>query len=293
MTTRTVEHIQIAGKDIPLSNLEKVLYPECGFTKGQVVDYYIRISQWLLPHLASRPLTLKRYPEGVDQEFFYEKRCPPHRPDWIASADIPGDRHGTIRYCTVDSLPALVWVANLASLEFHALLATAEHPDQPTMMVFDLDPGEGVTTLDSGRVARLLQRHLARQGLESFAKTSGGKGVHLYVPLNTPVTHDQTKTFARETAERFARDHPERITSNMRKSLRAGKVFIDWSQNDSHKTTVCVYSLRAAPSRPFQPPSRGPRSKPPSAAATQASSTSNPPTSSAARNTWGTSSSRC
>ena len=180
------------------------------------------------PRLA--PLTLKRYPEGVDQEFFYEKRCPPHRPDWIASADIPGDRHGTIRYCTVDSLPALVWVANLASLEFHTLLATAEHPDQPTMMVFDLDPGEGVTTLDSGRVARLLQRHLARQGLESFAKTSGGKGVHLYVPLNTPVTHDQTKTFARETAERFARNHPERITSNMRKSLRAGKVFIDWSQ---------------------------------------------------------------
>lgn len=243
--SRTVAHVQVEGKDLALSNLGKVLYPDVGFTKGQAIDYYVRVSSVLLPHLSRRPLTLKRYPDGVQSGHFYEKRCPPYHPDWVDIADVPSDRRGTIRYCTVENLAALVWVANLASLELHTLLSTAEHPDRPTMMVFDLDPGEGATVLDSCRVAKRLRKLLERLGLNSLAKTSGGRGLHLYVPLNTAVTHDQTKQLSHELADHLARDRPEEITANMRKALRAGKVFIDWSQNDQNKTTVCVYSLRA------------------------------------------------
>jgi len=242
------EFITVDGHELRISNPNKVLYPESGFTKQQVVDYYRRIAPVLLPHLRQRPLTLKRYPNGVAAAFFYEKQCPMHRPDWIQTARLSG-RERTIDYCVIDSLPSLLWVANLASLELHTLLCRADEPDRPTSMVFDLDPGPGVDIRQSSAVALRLRDLLKDLALESFAKTSGGKGLHLWVPLNTPATFDQTKAVSQALARILERDDPDHITSNMRKDLRPGRVFIDWSQNDEHKTTVCVYSLRAM-SRP-------------------------------------------
>ena len=243
MTNRQQVHVQ--GRTLELSNLDKVLYPSSGFVKGQVLDYYRRAATWLLPHLRARPLTLKRYPDGVASEYFYEKRCPPHKPEWIVTAPL---RHGDgneVDYCTVINLPSLMWVANLASLELHVLLCRWVAPDRPTAVVFDLDPGPPAGLLDCARVALMLRDVCRDVGLEAFAKISGKKGMHFYVPTNTPVTFDQTKQFARTIALALEKHHGELVTSNMSKSLRAGKVFIDWSQNDQHKTTVCVYSLRA------------------------------------------------
>ena len=243
---RKTTYVDVDGRQLSLSNLDKVLYPAVGFTKAQVLDYYARIAPIILPHLAGYPVTLKRYPEGVNEEFFYQKNCPAHRPKWIETATVPSEHkaQGT-NLCLVDSVASLAWILNLASLEIHTLLARASDLQRPTAMVFDLDPGEGADIMSSARIGMLVRKVLTRLGLESFPKTSGGKGLHLYVPLNTPATFDQTKAFSRRLAEAFAvrlRDH---VTANMRKSLRQGKVFIDWSQNDIHKTTVCVYSLRA------------------------------------------------
>jgi bifunctional non-homologous end joining protein LigD len=240
--------VRIEGRELRLTNLEKVLYPAAGFTKGQVIDYYAQIGPVIVAHLAGRPLTLKRYPNGVDAGHFYEKQCPSHRPKWMSIASIPSGRiaRGHVDYCVVDSLPGLVWVANLASLELHTLLATGDDPYRPTMMVFDLDPGPPAGIIECCRVALQLQDAFARLELKAFPKTSGSKGMQLYVPLNTPgATYDATKGFARQLAELLERVHPDLVTSNMRKDLRPGKVFIDWSQNDEHKTTVGVYSLRA------------------------------------------------
>jgi bifunctional non-homologous end joining protein LigD len=240
--------VAVDGRQLKLSNLEKVLYPEAGFTKGQVIDYYTRIAPVLLPHLRERPLTLKRYPEGVEAEFFYEKQCPKHRPDWVATAPVWSEHNQrTIDFCLVNDRATLVWVANLASLELHTALHRAPETSRPDMMVFDLDPGEPAALAECAEVALWLREALDGLGLSSVVKTSGSKGLQLYVPLNTPVTYDETKGFSRALAQVLERAHPKQVTSNMAKELRRGKVFIDWSQNDEHKTTVCVYSLRAMP----------------------------------------------
>jgi bifunctional non-homologous end joining protein LigD len=242
--------VQIDGRVLSLSNLDKVLYPEAGFTKAQVVDYYTRIAPALLPHLRDRPLTLKRYPNGVDAEFFYEKNCPKHRPDWVETAKVwSGGNNRFMYYCLVQDLPTLVWVANLATLELHTSLSYHTNLERPTCMVFDLDPGPPATIVECSRVGLWVRDFFAEAGLQTLAKTSGSKGLQLYVPLNTPVDYLQTKTVSKGLAQRMEREHPDLVVHLQRKDLRAGKVLIDWSQNDQYKTTINVYSLRAR-SRP-------------------------------------------
>ena len=240
--------VEIEGRALKLSNLDKVLYPETGFTKGQVIDYHTRVAPALLPHLRQRALTLKRYPNGVDQQFFYEKNCPKHRPPWVDTLAVWSARNkADVNYCLIDDLPGLVWVANLASLELHTSLSRAADPQRPDLLVFDLDPGPPATVVECGRVAFWLREVLDGLGLRSFPKTSGSKGLQIYVPLHTPVTYHDTKSFAHALARTLESQHPELVLSVMNKDLRTGKVFIDWSQNDDSKTTVCIYSLRARP----------------------------------------------
>jgi bifunctional non-homologous end joining protein LigD len=238
--------VTVEGRDLKLSNIEKVLYPATGFTKGQVIDYYTRIAPVLLPHLRKRALTLKRYPNGVDSHFFYEKNCPSHRPEWVETVAVwsTGNK-ADVNYCLANDLPTLVWVANLASLELHTSLARADDIFRPTMLVFDLDPGPPANVVQCARVGILVREVLNELGLASFPKTSGSKGLQLYVPLNTAVSYEDTKPFAHALARLLESRHPELVVSQMAKDLRKGKVFIDWSQNDPVKTTVCVYSLRA------------------------------------------------
>ena len=236
----------VQGKKLPVSNLNKVLYPKAGFTKGQVIDYYIRIAPVLLPHLKDRPLTMKRYPNGVEAPFFYEKNCPAHRPKWVKTAQVWSEGNNRMMdYCLAQDLPTLVWAANLADLELHTSLARKRDVARPTMMVFDLDPGAPADIVQCCQVGLWLRELLAKMKLKSFAKTSGSKGLQIYVPLNTPVTFDQTKDLSRALAQLLEHEHRNLVTSNMSKSVRKGKVFVDWSQNDEHKTTICVYSLRA------------------------------------------------
>ena len=241
--------MKIGSKVIPVSNLNKVLYPEAGFTKGQVIDYYLRVAPAILPHLKGRPLTLKRYPNGVNSIFFYEKRCPAHRPKWVTTGKVWSEGNNDyINYCLVEDRATLVWLANLACLEMHTLLSKMPDVGRPTSMVFDLDPGPPANILNSIRVGLMMRDTLRKLGLESFAKASGSKGLHLWVPLNTPgLTFERTKQFAHAIALMFEREHPKESLSVMRKDLRKGKVFIDWSQNDEHKTTACAYTLRARP----------------------------------------------
>ncbi|HZH24858.1 MAG TPA: non-homologous end-joining DNA ligase [Solirubrobacteraceae bacterium] len=238
--------IEVEGRRLSLSNLGKVFYPATGFTKGQVIEYYTRIAPVLLPHLRGRHLTLKRYPDGVDGQFFYEKQCPRHRPDWVRTARVPIRTDGrSIDYCLVEDLATIVWLANLADLELHTPLARAAAPQEPTVLAFDLDPGPPATIVECAEVACRLREAFDLLGLVAFPKSSGSKGMQLYVPLNTPTSYRATKSFAQGVAQVLERRHPELVVSEMRKDLRPGKVFIDWSQNDEHKTTVCVYSLRA------------------------------------------------
>lgn len=238
--------IIIEKRKLHLSNLHKVLYPASGFTKAQVIDYYTRISPALLPHLKGRPVTFKRYPDGVDGKFFYQKECPACRPEWLHSAPVRiGDGGREINYCILDDLPSLVWAVNLAALELHTSLSLAGDPLTPNILAFDLDPGPPAGIIECCRVALVLCRLLRHFRLEGFPKTSGSKGLQVYIPLNTPVSYGRTKEFARACAEVLEKQLPELVVSRMRKELRTGKVFIDWSQNDPHKTTVCVYSLRA------------------------------------------------
>jgi bifunctional non-homologous end joining protein LigD len=245
MAARRVE-IEVDGRALSLSNLEKVLYPKAGFTKGQVIDYYTRIAPVLLPHLRDRPLTLKRYPNGVEGQYFYEKQCPSHRPDWVRTAPVYS-RHArrTIDFCVVDDLPTIVWTSNLADLELHTSLAKVADVTAPTILAFDLDPGPPATIVECAEVALRLRELFEHLDLESFPKTSGSKGMQVYVPLNTPTSYDATKPFARELAQLLERRHPDLVVSDMKKALRTGKVLVDWSQNDEHKTTVSAYSLRA------------------------------------------------
>jgi bifunctional non-homologous end joining protein LigD len=236
------QEVEIDGHRLSLSNLDKVLYPEAGFTKGHVIDYYTRVSPVLLGHLRGRPLTLKRYPNGVEGGHFYEKQCPSHAPEWVQTS-----RLGDINFCMANDLPTLVWLANLADLELHTSLAVADAYDSPTVIAFDLDPGPPATIVECAEVAlelRLIFEHLRMQ---AFPKTSGSKGMQVYVPLNTPTSYEITRSFARGLAELLERRRPELVVSEMKKSLRGGKVFVDWSQNTSFKTTVNVYSLRARP----------------------------------------------
>jgi bifunctional non-homologous end joining protein LigD len=236
--------VEVEGRRLKLSNLEKVLYPAVGFTKGQVIDYYRRIAPVLVPHLRGRPLTLKRYPDGVEGEFFYEKQCPSHRPDWVRTEPIRANGK-EINFCIADDLPTLIWAANLADLELHPSLSLATDIKRPTTLAFDLDPGPPATILECARVGLWLRDVLAELDLQCFPKTSGSKGMQVYAPLNTPLGYDQTKPFAHALAKLLEKRHPELVVSSMKKDLRKGKVLVDWSQNDDYKTTVCVYSLRA------------------------------------------------
>jgi bifunctional non-homologous end joining protein LigD len=238
--------VDVEGRHLKLSNLDKVLYPEAGFNKGQVIDYYVRIAPVLLPHLRGRPLTMKRYPNGVSGPFFYEKNCPEHRPDWVQTARVwSGGNNKWMNYCMAEDLPTLVWAANLADLELHTSLSLGKDILRPTFLVFDLDPGPPANIVQCCQVGLWVRDTFAKLQLQSFAKTSGSKGLQVYVPLNTAVTYEQTKPFAHELARILERAHPDKVVSDMKKALRTGKVLVDWSQNDDHKTTVCVYSLRA------------------------------------------------
>ena len=237
-------HVEVEGRQLRLTNLDKVLYPVPGFTKGQVIDYYTRVAPFVLPHLQGRPLTLKRYPNGVDGKHFYEKQCPSHRPDWVRTAAIPVSRK-TIDFCLCDDLPTLVWAANLADLELHPSLSRAEAIEHPTTLAFDLDPGEPAGIMECCEVACLLRDLLGQLGLECFPKTSGSKGMQVYAPLDGQATYDRTKPLSQALARHLEARHPKLVVSSQKKELRKGKVLVDWSQNDEHKTTVCVYSLRA------------------------------------------------
>jgi bifunctional non-homologous end joining protein LigD len=227
------------GRRLKISNWDKVLYPETGFTKGDLVAYYARIAPILLPHLRDRPLTLKRYPNGVDSQYFYEKQSPSHRPEWVQTVKI-----GSINYTVAQDRSTLVWLGNLADIELHTSLSLGQSPE-PTMLVFDLDPGAPAGIVECCRVGMVLHGLFDQIGLQSFAKTSGSKGLQVYVPLNTETGYDQTKPFARRIAELLEQRMPELVVSRMTKRLRPGKVLVDWSQNDIHKTTVNVYSVRA------------------------------------------------
>ena len=243
--------VEIAGRKIALSNLGKVLYPACGFTKAHVLDYYGRMSEFMLPHLKDRALTLKRYPDGVDKGYFFEKRCPSHHPAWAKTAEVRRGGEEPLTACLVNNLETLLWVENLASIELHVPLARVGSPETPDSMVFDLDPGDQADVLACARVALILRDLLSRLQLASFVKTSGQKGLHVYVPLNNrETTFEDTKQFSKAVAVIMQKNYPDLVTARMAKEYRKGRVFINWSQNDAKKTMVCVYSLRAR-EKPF------------------------------------------
>ncbi|HEY6117254.1 MAG TPA: non-homologous end-joining DNA ligase [Candidatus Dormibacteraeota bacterium] len=246
MAKDTSVEVQIEGRTLKLTNLEKVLYPDEGFTKAQVIDYYTRIAPILLPHTRNHPLTLKRYPNGVYGEFFYEKNCPKHRPPWVETATVwSGGNNRDMYYCLCQDLPTLVWLANLATLEMHTSLSYGDDLPTPRTLVFDLDPGPPATIVECCRIGLMIRDLFADHGLESFAKTSGSKGLQLYLPLNTKVSYNETKVVSKGLAQYFEEKHPDLAVHKQLKELRGGKVLIDWSQNDQYKTTVNVYSLRA------------------------------------------------
>jgi bifunctional non-homologous end joining protein LigD len=239
--------VEIDGRQLKLTNLGKVLYPESGFTKGEVIDYYARIASTMLPHLRDRCTTFRRFPNGVDDTSFFEKRCPSHRPDWVETAPGPGDRGGPIEYCKLSSVPALVWAGNLAALELHTPMSRADDIDNPTMVVFDLDPGAPAALPECAQIGLMIRDVLEPLGLEVLAKTSGSKGLQLYLPLNTTHTQDQARDFALTLAQLIEKHHGDLVVTDQKKELRKGKVLIDWSQNAYFKTTICAYSLRARP----------------------------------------------
>ena len=241
--------VEVEGKELRLTNLDKVLYPKAGFTKGEMVDYYARVAPAMIPHLAGRAVTLRRFPEGVEDldAAFFEKRCPRHRPKWVKTAKVEaGPRAGVIEFCVCDSVPTLIWMAQLAAVELHPSLSLSRAPRRPTVLAFDLDPGPPADVVDCCRVALRLRELFAHFGVESFPKTSGSKGLQVYVPLNSrKVSYDVTKPFAKAIAQLLEKETPELVVSKMKKVEREGKVFVDWSQNHQRKTTIAVYSLRA------------------------------------------------
>lgn len=239
--------VEVDGRTLRLTNLDKVLYPS-GFTKAEVVDYHARISPWAIPHLAGRCLTFRRYPDGTETTGFFEKRCPAHRPDWLAVARGPGDRRGGIDYCRIEEPAAMIWAANMAALELHAPMALASDLAAPRALVFDFDPGPHTSIVECSQVALAAREVLDTVALTGFCKTSGSKGLQMYVPLNTEgVGHDDAANFALAVGQLLERRMKGRVTTVMAKAERVGKVFVDWSQNAFHKTTIAPYSLRARP----------------------------------------------
>jgi bifunctional non-homologous end joining protein LigD len=246
--------VEVDGRELKLTNLDKVLYPKAGFSKGEVVDYYAKVAPAIVPHLAGRALTLRRFPEGVDDTdaAFFEKRCPKHRPEWVKTAAVvAGPRAGVIDFCVCEDTPTLIWMAQLAAIELHPSLSLAEGPDRPTVLAFDLDPGAPADILDCCRVGLRLRELFGHFDVECFPKTSGSKGLQIYVPLNDDgVTYEgeggqATKPLARAIAQLLEKQTPKEVVSKMKKVERKGKVFVDWSQNHRRKTTIAVYSLRA------------------------------------------------
>ena len=243
---KTEQVVKVDRRELKLTNLDKVLYPKAGFSKGEMVDYYARVAPAMVPHLKGRALTLRRFPEGVDDQdaAFFEKRCPKHRPDWVKTARVRADT-GEIDFCVCENRATLVWMAQLAAVELHPSLSRSRNPAQPTVLVFDLDPGAPADVLDCCRIAQRLREIFGHFELECFPKTSGSKGMQVYVPLNTKTGYDHTKPFARAIAQLLEKQTPDEVVSKMAKADRRGKVFVDWSQNHQSKTTVAVYSLRA------------------------------------------------
>jgi bifunctional non-homologous end joining protein LigD len=238
--------VQIDDRTLRLTNLDKVYWPQTGFTKGQMVDYYTRVAPVLLPHLRDRPLTLKRYPEGVDGEMFYEKNCPKHRPPWVSTAQVwSGGNQRYMHYCVVNDLASLIWVAQLGTIELHTSLSLRQAIDQPRSLVFDLDPGPPATVVECCQVAISLREWSNTHDLQACCKTSGSKGLQVYIPINMAADYMHTKRISKGLAQMLEHDHPELVVHMQRKTLREGRVLVDWSQNDQYKTTVNVYSLRA------------------------------------------------
>jgi bifunctional non-homologous end joining protein LigD len=240
--------VEVEGRELKLTNLDKVLYPEAGFTKGEMVDYYANVAPAMVPHLAGRAVTLRRFPEGVEDmdAAFFEKRCPKHRPKWVKTARVEAGPHaGKIDFCVCDGLPTLVWMAQLAAIELHPSLSLARAPKRPTVLAFDLDPGPPANIVDCCRVGLRLRDMFGHFGVECFPKTSGSKGLQVYVPLNSKVDYETTKPFAKAIAQLLEKQTPDEVVSKMKKVDREGKVFVDWSQNHQRKTTIAVYSLRA------------------------------------------------
>ncbi|HEX6667268.1 MAG TPA: non-homologous end-joining DNA ligase [Solirubrobacterales bacterium] len=244
-SSRTVE---VDGRELKLTNLDKVLYPQAGFSKGEMVDYYARVADAMVPHLSGRAVTLRRFPEGVDDldTAFFEKRCPKHRPKWVKTTSVrAGPNAGNIDFCVCDGRPTLVWMAQLAAIELHPSLSLGRAPTRPTVLAFDLDPGPPADIVDCCRVALRLREMFGHFGVQSFPKTSGSKGMQVYVPLNKKLSYDTTKPFAKAIAQLLEKQTPDLVVSKMKKVERGGKVFVDWSQNHRSKTTIAVYSLRA------------------------------------------------
>jgi bifunctional non-homologous end joining protein LigD len=244
----TSQVVEVDGRELKLTNLDKVLYPETGFSKGEMVDYYAKVAPTMVPHLTGRAVTLRRFPEGVDDldAAFFEKRCPKHRPKWVKTARVEaGPQAGKIDFCVCDGRPTLVWMAQLASIELHPSLSLSRAPKRPTVLAFDLDPGPPADIVDCCRVGLRLREMFGHFGVQSFAKTSGSKGMQVYVPLNNKTSYEVTKPFAKAIAQLLEKQTPEAVVSKMKKVEREGKVFVDWSQNHQRKTTIAVYSLRA------------------------------------------------
>jgi bifunctional non-homologous end joining protein LigD len=244
----TDRQVEVEGRELKLTNLDKVLYPKVGFTKGEVVDYYAKVGPAMVPHLNGRAVTLRRFPEGVDDldSAFFEKRCPKHRPKWVKTASVrAGPNAGQIDFCVCDSLPTLIWMAQLAALELHPSLSLSRAPTRPTVLAFDLDPGPPADVIDCCHVAVRLRDLFGHFGLQSFPKTSGSKGMQVYLPLNVKTSYDETKPFAKAIAQLLEKQTPDRVVSKMKKVEREGKIFVDWSQNHRSKTTIAVYSMRA------------------------------------------------
>jgi bifunctional non-homologous end joining protein LigD len=242
------QQVEVEGRELKLTNLDKVLYPKAGFTKGEMVDYYAKVAPAMVPHLSGRAVTLRRFPDGVDDldAAFFEKRCPKHRPKWVKTARVEAGPHaGKIDFCVCDGLPTLVWMAQLASIELHPSLSLSRAPKRPTVLAFDLDPGPPADIVDCCRVGLRLRDMFGHFGVESFAKTSGSKGLQVYVPLNNKTSYEVTKPFAKAIAQLLEKQTPDQVVSKMKKVEREGKVFVDWSQNHQRKTTIAVYSLRA------------------------------------------------
>jgi bifunctional non-homologous end joining protein LigD len=247
-TKRRDQEVTVGRRKLKLTNLDKVLYPKTKTTKAEVIDYYARVADAMIPHLRGRPLTLRRFPEGVGkpQTSFFEKNCPKHRPDWVKTTPIWVDRRaGEIDFCLCENLATLTWMAQLAALELHPSLSKATRMEQPTVLAFDLDPGKPAALVECCQVAMRVRELFSAFGLESFPKVSGGKGLQVYVPLNTKVTYEQTSPFAKAVAQLLEKQTPKEVVFMMAKAQRRGKVFVDWSQNHQKKTTIAVYSLRA------------------------------------------------